>query len=173
MIRGAHVDDLPVLQEVERAAGMSFRDLGTDLVAQDDPPSIADLTTFQETDRLLVFADESDHPVAYLLVEALDGHAHIEQVSVHPNHARQGIGRQLVDAADEWAEQHDLAGLTLTTYAHVPWNAPHYQRLGFRVLTEQELTEGLRSARAHEAARGLDAWPRVAMLRPRRRPANP
>lgn len=86
---------------------------------------------------------------------------------MHPDHARQGIGRQLIDAARQWAERHGLAGLTLTTYACVPWNAPYYRRLGFRVLADEEMAEGLRSLRAREAGRGLDAWPRVAMLRPR------
>lgn len=136
-----------------------------DAIADDDPPTIADLAAFQRAGRALVFADEHDHPVAYLLVEPLDGHAHIEQVSVHPSHARQGLGRQLIDAAQVWAEQHSLAGLTLTTYVHVPWNTPYYQRLGFRILADDEVTEGLRSIRTQETARGLDAWPRVAMLR--------
>lgn len=165
MIRRAYVDDLPVLQELERAAGAPFRDLGMDIVANDDPPTMAELIEFQVAGRALVFADEHDRPAAYLLVRPLDGYAHIEQVSTHPSHARQGLGQQLLDAAEAWAEQHNLAGLTLTTYAGVPWNAPYYQRLGFRVVTDEEMTEGLRSIRADEAARGLDAWPRVTMVR--------
>lgn len=165
MIRRADIEDLPVLREVERAAGTPFRDFGMDTVADDDPPTIAELTQFQQDGRALVFADEHNHPVAYLLVEPLDGYALIEQVSVHPSHARQGLGSQLLDAAQAWAEQHQLAGLVLTSYVHVPWNAPYYQRLGFRVLSDEEIPQGLRAVRAHEAARGLDAWPRVAMLR--------
>jgi hypothetical protein len=45
----------------------------------------------------------------------------------------------------------------------VPWNAPYYERLGFRRV--DDLTPGLRAIRAAEAARGLDRWPRVAMRR--------
>jgi GNAT superfamily N-acetyltransferase len=169
VIRSAKPDDLLDLRDLERAAGEAFRDLGMDAVADDEPPTIAELTTFQEAGGALVYADECDRPVAYLLLEPLDGYAHIEQVSVHPHHARRGIGRMLIDATDAWAAPHDLAGLTLTTYATVPWNAPYYQRLRFRVLSDGELTGGLRHVRACEAARGLDAWPRVAMLRRRRR----
>lgn len=143
MIRHAQVDDMPVLQELERAAGAPFRDLGMDTVADDDPPTIAELTRFQAAGRALVYADEHDRPVAYLLVEPLDGYAHIEQVSVHPSRARQGLGRQLIDAAQTWADQQNLTGLTLTSYLHVPWNAPYYRRLGFRILTEDEMTAGL------------------------------
>lgn len=166
MIRRAYVDDLPVLRELERAAGQQFRDLGMDLVADDDPPSLEELRAFQQDDRALVFADGHDRPVAYLLVEPVDGCAHIEQVSVRPDHAHRGIGRRLIEAVASWAARCDLAGLTLTCYASVPWNGPYYRRLGFRVLADGELTEGLRSIRANEVARGLDVWPRVAMLRP-------
>jgi GNAT superfamily N-acetyltransferase len=98
-----------------------------------------------------------------VLVDEIDGYAHIEQVSVHPGHSRQGIGRMLIDHVGTWATSRGLAGLTLTTFTEVPWNAPYYARLGFRVVTD--LSPGLRALRAHEAAIGLDAWPRVVMRR--------
>ena len=91
----------------------------------------------------------------------VDGCLHVEQVSVHPDHARRGLGRALLDqaAAD------GIAALTLTTFAHVPWNAPYYTRCGFRVLDGTELTAGLRTIRQREAGLGLDRWPRVCMRR--------
>lgn len=58
-----------------------------------------------------------------------------------------------------------LPELRLTTFAEVPWNGPYYARLGFEVLPAERLTEGLRAIRATEAAKGLDAWPRVVMRR--------
>lgn len=166
VIRSAQPDDLPLLREIEIAAGAVFRDLDMNAVADDAPPTLAELRAWLETGGLLVSVDASDVPVGYLLVGTLDGHGHIEQVSVHPRQARQGIGSVLIDDADAWAEQRELEGLTLTTFARVPWNAPYYHRLGFRVLADEEMTDGLRRARDHEAARGLDTWPRVAMRRP-------
>lgn len=59
-----------------------------------------------------------------------------------------------------------LTAMTLTTFTDVPWNAPHYARLGFQVVAENEWTAGERRIREHEAAVGLDAWPRVVMRRP-------
>ncbi|MFD5246559.1 GNAT family N-acetyltransferase [Amycolatopsis sp. NPDC058340] len=164
MIRLATPEDLPALQDIERAAGEPFRALGMAAIADDDPPSIADLAAFQRDGRAWVW-DAGDGPAAYLLAEVVDGHGHIEQVSVHPDHARRGLGRRLIEHAAEWASREGLAGLTLTTYADVPWNAPYYARLGFATLDEESLTEGLRAVRAHEIARGLDAWPRVTMRR--------
>jgi hypothetical protein len=48
---------------------------------------------------------------------------------------------------------------------HVPWNAPYYARLGFRILDDAEVTPGLRAIRQREAEIGLDRWPRVCMRR--------
>jgi GNAT superfamily N-acetyltransferase len=112
-----------------------------------------------------VFAHADDRPVAYLLVDVVDGEAHIEQVSVRPEHARRGIGRQLIEVARDRAVAHELPALSLTTYADVPWNGPYYARLGFEVVPPDRLAGGMRAIRATEAAEGLDAWPRVVMRR--------
>ena len=77
------------------------------------------------------------------------------------------LGRALIETADEWAGRLELPALTLTTYTGVPWNAPYYTRLGFRVLPSAELGPELREIRATEISRGLDEWPRVAMIRNR------
>jgi GNAT superfamily N-acetyltransferase len=90
---------------------------------------------------------------------------HVEQVSVHPDHARRGIGAALIEHVAGWAGERGSAALTLTTFADVPWNGPYYERLGFRVLAGADLTPGLRAVRAQEAAHGLDEWPRIAMRR--------
>ena len=75
------------------------------------------------------------------------------------------MGRALIEHLAGRAERAGLAGLTLTTFADVPWNAPYYTRLGFRTLADSELTDGLREIRRAEAAHGLDHWPRVCMRR--------
>ncbi len=165
-IRAARAEDLPALGQIERAAGASFRTLGMHAVADDPSLSVASLATFQEDGRAWVAADEAGRPVAYLLVDVVDATAYVEQVSVHPDHARQGLGRTLLETAEAWATACRLAALTLTAFAEVPWNAPYYERLGFRVVPMGELTRGLRRIREHEAARGLDRWPRVSMRRP-------
>lgn len=160
MIREASLTDLPALGDIERAAGEPFRDLGMAAIADDEPFTLDELSSYQRAGRAWVYGDP---PVSYVLVDEIDGYAHIEQVSVHPGHSRQGIGRLLIDHVDTWATSRGLAGLTLTTFLDVPWNAPYYARLGFTVITD--LSPGLRAVRAHEAAIGLDAWPRVVMRR--------
>ncbi|QSB16544.1 GNAT family N-acetyltransferase [Natronosporangium hydrolyticum] len=161
-IRTARPADLPVLREIERAAGESFRAIGMAAIADDEPLSVEELGRYQRAGRAWVAAADAA-PVAYLIAEPLDGCLHIEQVSVHPEQARQGVGRLLLARATEHARAAGLPALTLTTFAEVPWNGPYYRRCGFREVPVEELTPGLREVRRREAAHGLDRWPRVVM----------
>ncbi|MCT7356171.1 GNAT family N-acetyltransferase [Streptomyces sp. 15-116A] len=165
-IRLAGAVELPRLQDIERAAGEAFRGLGMERIAEDEPPGLDVLEEYRRAGRLWVAVDDRDRAVGYLMAEPVDGALHIEQVSVHPRAARRGVGRDLLAYAADRAREEGLAGLTLTTFAEVPWNAPYYERLGFRTLEDADLTPGLREIRAHEARLGLDRWPRVCMQRP-------
>ncbi len=158
LIRPAREDDLPRLREIEVAAGRSFAGLGMTAIADDEPPSIATLREYRRAGRAWVYGDP---PVAYLIADVVDGDLHIEQVSVHPEQAGRRIGRALIEHVAGLAR----GPVTLTTFADVPWNAPYYERLGFRRLAEAELGDGLRRIRRREAAHGLNRWPRVAMRR--------
>ncbi|WP_405911541.1 GNAT family N-acetyltransferase [Streptomyces sp. NBC_00963] len=164
-IRTAHAAELPVLQDIERAAGRCFRDIGMPEIADDEPLSLDELASYQRAQLAWVAVDETDAPVAYLIADRVDGNFHIEQVSVHPDSARRGIGRSLLDHLADRAAPDGIPALTLTTFAGVPWNAPYYARCGFRPLDEKELGRGLREIRAREAAHGLDRWPRLCMIR--------
>jgi len=165
IIRAARPGELAVLIEIERAAGELFRSLGMDVVADDDPGSIAQLAPYPEEGRAFVAVYATDRPVGYLLLDVVDAAAHIEQVSVHPDYARRGIGRALIERAEAWARERGLPALTLTSYVEVPWNGPYYEHLGFHYLASDEETQGLRSIRDHERQSGLDAWPRACMRR--------
>jgi GNAT superfamily N-acetyltransferase len=164
-IRSAGAADLPVLQEIERAAGRPFCEIGMPEIAEYDPWPLPVLAACQQAGRLWVVADEVNGPVAYLMADLVDGCLHVEQVSVHPDYARRRLGRALLEHAVGRAAADGIAALTLTTFAQVPWNAPYYARCGFRVLNDTELTPGLRAIRQQEAAIGLDRWPRVCMRR--------
>jgi GNAT superfamily N-acetyltransferase len=172
MIRPARLDDIESLSDIERAADAVFRSEGMAPVADGETMPIPKLQWYQRAGRAWVDTDEADRPIAYLLLDVIDGSAHIEQVSVRPSHAGQGKGRQLIEAAAEWAKQQGYAMLTLTTFANVPWNAPYYARLGFEIIPPDHITPGLREIRRHEASAGLDAWPRVVMSRTLRHQLN-
>ncbi|MGP3951832.1 GNAT family N-acetyltransferase [Streptomyces sp. 7N604] len=179
-IRAARTGELPVLQDIERAAGRCFRDIGMAEIADDDPLPLGELARYQRAGLAWVAAaaadptdptdpadpaHPTDRPVAYLIAEPVDGNLHVEQVSVHPDFARRGIGRSLLDHLARRAAADGVPALTLTTFAYVPWNAPYYARCGFRRLDESALTPGLYAIREREAAHRLDRWPRVCMRR--------
>ncbi|WP_030848181.1 GNAT family N-acetyltransferase [Streptomyces sp. NRRL F-4474] len=164
-VRVVHPDELTALQDIERAAGRCFRDIGMPEIADDEPLSLAELASYRLAGLAWVAVDAADAPVGYLIAERVDGGMHVEQVSVHPDHARRGIGRSLLEHLAAVAVGEGVPALTLTTFTEVPWNAPYYVRCGFRPLGEEALTPGLREIRAREAAHGLDRWPRVCMRR--------
>ncbi|HEV7896391.1 MAG TPA: GNAT family N-acetyltransferase [Planosporangium sp.] len=164
-IRAARVEELAALQDIERAAGRYFREIGMAEVADDEPLTLDELARYQLAGQAWVAVDPTDEPVAYVITELVDGNVHIEQLSVHPDSARRGIGRSLLEYLAVQAAGQGVPALTLTTFTHVPWNAPYYARCGFRQLDESELTPGLRAIRQREAAHGLDGWPRVCMRR--------
>ncbi|MCS7484792.1 GNAT family N-acetyltransferase [Umezawaea endophytica] len=160
-IRLARPDELVGLQQIEIASGEPFRAIGMPEIADDDPLPLAVLTHLQSLGRVWVAAEPE--PVGWIAVEEVDGFAHVEQVSVHPGHARRGVGRELIDHVGAWAAGRGLTGLTLTTFRDVPWNGPYYERLGFRQVSD--LTPGLAAVVEQETARGLDPATRTCMLR--------
>jgi GNAT superfamily N-acetyltransferase len=164
-IRAAAEADLPVMQEVERAAGAAFAEVGMQEIADDEPLSLEELAGYQKGGRAWVAVDGEGRPAAYLIADLVDGDVHVEQVSVHPRAARQGIGRRLLDHAAAYATARGASALTLTTFAEVPWNAPYYARCGFRVVPDTELSPALGAIRDGEIAHGLHRWPRVTMRR--------
>lgn len=92
----------------------------------------------------------------------VDGVCNLEQLSVHPAHARQGLGRALVNAAKRHAADRGHARISLRTFADVPWNAPFYRSAGF--VEEEPATEFHRSLVDTEARLGLDAYGRRVQM---------
>ncbi|GIF69897.1 GCN5 family N-acetyltransferase [Asanoa ishikariensis] len=164
-IRKAQQNDLATLQDIERAAGEAFRGIGMPEIADDEPPTTSELEGYLQAGTAWVMTVEDD-VVAYLIAEPIDGNLHIEQVSVHPDHAGKRLGRQLIEHAAAEATANGMPALTLTTFRDVPWNAPYYERCGFHTIPDDELTPGLEAKRQQEADHGLDRWTRVCMRRP-------
>ena len=162
-VRPARAGDAPELQEIERRAGERFRDIGMPEIADDEPPALEVLVRYAAAGRSWVATDDADRPIGYVLVDAVDGCAHIEQVTVGPDHQGVGIGRALIDEVHRWAQERAMPAVTLTTFRAVPWNAPLYEHLGFRVVEESEIGPELRALRDDEAGHGLDPTQRVCM----------
>jgi GNAT superfamily N-acetyltransferase len=155
--------DAAALQVIERLAGDRFREVGLARVADHEPATVDALARYATAGRGWVAVDDSGDPVGYVVVDEVDGNAHVEQVSVRPDRQGAGIGRALLDRVRAWAVQNGRSAITLTTFADVPWNAPLYRHLGFRVLLGSEIGPQLRAICAEETAHGLDPAMRVCM----------
>jgi GNAT superfamily N-acetyltransferase len=164
-VRPMTAADIETVRAIGIAAGERFGSIDDPRIAAcaDDPPfSAEELTTFIAEQRAFV-ATDGDEVVGFLVLEQLADAAHIEEVAVSPEHERRGHGTALLDTANEWARALHLAALTLTTFRDVPWNRPYYERRGFTVLDDADLTPELRARRAEEHALGLLAELRVVM----------
>jgi GNAT superfamily N-acetyltransferase len=122
-IRPARLDELGLLPPIEAAADTMFLQLGIGPLP--GPGGVEDLAA-----ALVVLVD-ADGPTGFARIDELAGGAHLEQLSVHPEHGRRGTGRALLRAASTWAAGHGYPELTLATYRDVPWNGPFYASEGF------------------------------------------
>lgn len=163
-IRTATVADAAKVIAVILDAGSMFRDAQMAQVSDNPPPTMEDMEALIRTGSAWV-AEHDGRVVGCILVRLLDGSAHIEQVSTARTHQRRGLGRRLVQRAEDWARAQGHDTITLTTFTDVAWNAPYYARLGYRVLAANDIGQDLAGVRAKEAADGLDEWARCAMAR--------
>lgn len=155
--------DLAALQDVERAATRLFEGWGVDAAVDADTTSIEELSVARRAGLLWVARSCDRRPVGFALVEMVGGEPHLEEIDVHPAHGRRGIGAALVETVLSWAREAGHRAVTLTTFSEIPWNAPFYARLGFRVVEAGELSPELEEIVRDEASRGLDPTRRVVM----------
>jgi len=155
-----HVRAIPA---IEQAAAALFSE-------SDLPPEVRFLVTDMDTlveaqreGRLWSAVDDRNRVVGFALARVVDGNAHLEEMNVHPDHGRQGIGSQLLATVIAWAKAAGYAGVTLITFRHLPWNAPFYERHGFVQIDEGNTSISLRDLIREEAAAGLERRNRVAM----------
>jgi GNAT superfamily N-acetyltransferase len=114
---------MDLLPDLERAADTMYASLG---VGPLPGPG-----TVEEFESALVVLVSGDPPVGLARIDALAGGAHLEQLSVHPDYGRVGVGRALLKAACQWAAAADYDEITLATYRDVRWNGPFYASEGF------------------------------------------
>jgi GNAT superfamily N-acetyltransferase len=97
------------------------------------------------------------------IADILDDVPHIEELDVAVSAGRHGHGTRLLHAVTDWAHKSGASAVTMTTFRDVPWNRPWYERHGFRVLADHEITPELSARRTKEHEEGLPADLRVAM----------
>ncbi|MBT2865795.1 GNAT family N-acetyltransferase [Chromobacterium violaceum] len=161
LIRPPEAAELPLLARIERRAARLFspEDLPSALSEHTLP---AGMLSDARDAGLLWVADSGGQPIGFALAQMLDGQLHLAEMDVDPSHARRGIGSALLRHTLAQAGLRACAAVTLTTFAHLPWNAPFYRRHGFLAF-EPPAGSALADQLRAEAAAGLRN--RVAMRR--------
>lgn len=180
-VRDMDEADVPRVVEVSLAADRMFADAGL-VLPPDDPRELLDHVlgpVRADGDRrapgrfgaVLVAEAPGAHDghaggIAGLaaLVE-LDGAAHLEQIAVHPDLGRRGIGGALLAASCARARDAGFGALTLTTFRDLEWNAPWYARRGFSELPREAWGPDLAAQWRAEEEAGILVAPRIAMRR--------
>lgn len=164
-IRSARIKDLVTLAEIERAAATLFCDTPYAFLVDAKPLSLDFVTQQFRAGRVWVAVDDRDTSVGYAIAQPVDGNAYLQQIDVHPDYGRRGIGRELVERVCVWAKNQNYHRIFLSTFCDIKWNAPFYAKLGFQILASVELTSGFQQIRRQEAQAGLPIERRVIMYR--------
>src|SRR5665647_3213709 len=145
-IRSARPLDLDNLAVLEVQAGQIFHSVGM--------PEVAEAVPDRES---LCRSQEQGEIAGHIVATVLDGNAHIEQVSVAPAFARQGIGHQLISHVEDWGRSNSMPATTLTTFRDRPLERPLLRNT--RVPRALRLRNRQRSFSGNET-RSVTAWNR-------------
>ena len=169
MIRLATAQDIAALPSIERDADALFLDAlleaGLTREALTRVSSEQSLEQACRGRRLWVAVSADDVPIGFAMVGELGGFAHLDELAVRRSHGRQGLGTHLLETVCDWAEGAGFAAVTLSTFRHVPWNRPFYERCGFCETVPRDLSDAHVQLVAFEQQCGLRRDLRVVMAK--------
>jgi GNAT superfamily N-acetyltransferase len=148
MFRTGDVADLPTLLAIDLDASVLFERAGLYL----DLPETHDYSV-RERQRLgasliagsaIIAMDRCNRAMGFIALGRLDGECYVEQISVRVSEMRRGLGTALMEVAGQSLASSDEGAWWLTTYDHLPWNRPFYERNGFVAVPEHECGRGIR-----------------------------
>jgi GNAT superfamily N-acetyltransferase len=162
-IRSARVEELPLLARIERSAAALFLDTPYAFLANDEPLSLDFVQQRFQAGQVWVAVDKQDVVVGFAITREVDDTIYLQEMDVDPAHGRRGLGAALVETVCTWAKLHGYKAISLSTFRDLPWNAPFYAKLGFRILDESELSISFQQIRQQEQDVGLPISARVMM----------
>jgi ribosomal protein S18 acetylase RimI-like enzyme len=143
------------LPAIEDRAGTLFRESVHPEVDGHDAGSPQLFQAHINQGLCFVMVDDGDAPVGFATCGVLDGALHLYELAMVPEHGGKGLGKTLIETVCDEAVSRGLSAVTLSTFTDVAWNGPFYERVGFRNLTDDELSPGLHLVKKHEADVGL------------------
>lgn len=139
-LRSARMEDIPAFAAIETAADALFEPTG--LLDRVEPGAQVPEEAYRSAieNRLLFLVEAiGRRPVGFALCSARAPDLYLDQIAVDPAHGRKGIGQALIMRVIREAEARQFDSVSLSTFRDVPWNAPYYERFGFRALPRKKL----------------------------------
>jgi GNAT superfamily N-acetyltransferase len=167
-IRPARQGELELAVDIDQDACTAYVDLDAALdveLAPDHPYALAEVSRWNEilqAEHLFFACSPANEPIGFAALCLVDGVPFLDQISVRRAAMGRGVGQSLMKLAQRWSAPQ--GELWLTTYRHVPWNRPSYERVGFVQVGEPDWGPELRAI--VESERGALPCPdqRIAMV---------
>ena len=127
---------VPDLLKIDRAAAEEYWALGFDAA---EVPVRTSGELYRLPKQHAVRVAEADYVVAGFSAfrDESPGVAYLEEISVHPDYRRFGIGRRLIEHVFEEARAANLKELVLRRWDRAEWAVAFYDKLGFKPIDEQ------------------------------------
>lgn len=166
-VRVARADELEILCDIDRDASRLFDQVGLELTPENSLEfAAAERSRWLkclQSGTTFVASGQSGEPVGFAALRMLDEQPYLEQLSVRMGAMRNGIGTALLNAAERLTAETQTRTLWLTTYRHLPWNAPFYERAGFVIVPAAECGREMLSELALQRRLLPEPGKRVAM----------
>jgi GNAT superfamily N-acetyltransferase len=133
MIRLAEPADCTAVTACVRHAYARY----VDRIGREPAPMTADYADLIGRGAVHVLLEAADI-VGVLVVHQLDDSLFIENVAVHPDYQKRGLGRTLMAMAEQQAHLAGMAEMRLYTHELMVENIALYQRLGYREVERRE-----------------------------------
>lgn len=164
-IRPATHGDIPQLVLIEQAGNELFAPTG--LIRpenMDDHVSIEWHQDAIEAGMSFVAANGDNLPVGFTLTSLREPDLYLDEIAVHPDYARHGLGSALLEHCLERAKDEGVRAVSLSTFRNVLWNGPFYKQFGFKELPQKKWTEWMHQINTVQAET-LDVTQRCFMRR--------
>jgi predicted N-acetyltransferase YhbS len=174
VIRTGRPSDMSAIRDVERSVAAMARGTIMDFPANIAPNHQADLVTAIE--RGLMWVAQPDAPgldgaapdeiraIGFLFAERFPEGLYLRELAVATTAQRQGHGRALMLASLDHARARGERRAMLTTQRNLPWNAPFYAKLGFRIVENDDIPIEARRRLVRQFTTGFDPATRCAMV---------
>ncbi len=148
-LQEVHVSELI---KIDRAAAEEYWALGFDAA---EVPVRTNGELYRLPKQHAVRVAEADYVLAGYSAfrDEAPGVAYLEEISVHPDYRRFGIGRRLMEQVFEEARAANLNELVLRRWDKADWAVAFYDRLGFKTIDESA-PERVRAWFAEKTASG-------------------